>query len=114
MILQGGPVEIAEAERNQAPARHREILSRDGGADRQERLDERRLHAREARYRCKERQAEAQILQHVAMLHKNEALGPIAGIRELVMRVARIHPGFAVLRIMVGKGEMRPAIAKRL
>ena len=40
--------EIAEAQRRQSPTRHREILSRDGGADRQECLDERRLHAREA------------------------------------------------------------------
>src|SRR5438270_12410513 len=71
-ILQRGPVEIAEAERRQRPARHREILPRDGGADRQERLDERRLHACEACYRCEQRQAETQILQHVAMLDKDE------------------------------------------
>src|SRR5207302_10049978 len=50
----------------------------------------------------------------VAMLDKDEAFGPITGIRELVMRVARIHPGFAVARIVVGKGKMRRSVAKRL
>ena len=69
MILQGGPVEIAEAERRQGPARDREILFRDGGADRQERLDERRLHACEARHRCEEGKAEAQILAQLS--HRN-------------------------------------------
>ena len=44
---------------------------------------------------------------------QNEPFGPVTGIRELVVRVTRIHPGLAVPRIVVGKRKMRTSVAER-
>ncbi len=91
----------------------RKILACDRGSDRQKCFGERRLHAREISYRCEKRQAKTHIFQHVTVLRQNEPFGPVTGVRELVVRVTRIHPGLAVPRIVVGKRKMRTSVAER-
>ena len=57
---------------------------------------QRRLHTRQVAHRHEERQPDANILQHVAVLGQHDALAPVAGVGELVVRAAAVHPLLAL------------------
>ena len=92
----------------------REVLAADGRADGEEGARQRRRHARQLADRSQERQADAHILAHVAVLGQHDPLAPVAGLGELVVRAAAVHPLLAVLRVVVGERKVRGAIAQRL
>src|SRR5436309_1906790 len=59
-----------------------------------------------------ERQAKAQILPHIAMLRQHDALAPIAGVGQAVMRATAIHPFLALLCIVMRQWKMRRSVAE--
>ena len=67
-----------------------------------------------ARDGMQERQSHPRIFQHVAMAGQIEMLVPIPGARELVMRIARIHPGLAVRIVVIGERKVRRPVTERL
>ena len=67
-------------EARQRAARSAEILAADGRADGEECARQRRRHARQLADRGEERQPDAHILQHVAVLGQHDALAPVARV----------------------------------
>ena len=63
--------------------------------------------------RNEERQADSRILQHVAVPGEHDALPPVAGIGQPVVRAAAVHPLLAFLGIVIGERKMRGAVAER-
>src|SRR6185312_3609214 len=107
-------VEAAETEAfERAPVFH-EILAADRATDGEKRFRQRRRNAGKFSHRNHERQAEAQILAHVAMFSQHDSLAPVAGIGQAIVRAAAIHPLLALARIMMRQRKMRAAIAKTL
>ncbi len=91
-----------------------EILAADRAADGQKGSCQRRRDPGQFRHRNQQRQAEAQILPHVAMFRQHDPLAPVAGIGQAVVRAAAIHPLLAFAGVMMRQRKVRPAIAKTL
>ncbi len=91
-----------------------EVLAADRAADGEKSPRQRRCNAGQVRHRDQQRQAETQILAHVAMLGENDPLAPVAGIGQAVMRAAAIHPLLAFAGVMMRQRKMRTAIAEGL
>ena len=89
-----------------------EILAADRAADREKGLCQRRRDAGEFRDRDQQRQAEPQILAHVAVLGQHDPLAPVAGIGQAIVRAAAIHPDLAFAGVMMRQRKMRRAIAE--
>ncbi len=56
----------------------------------------------------------ANIFQHVAVRREHDVLAPIAGVGELVVGAAAVHPFLAVARVMVRQRKMRRTEPERL
>src|SRR3981189_47399 len=91
-LLKPRPAEMAEPQAAQGPPRGHEILAADRAADGRKGACERRRHARTLADREQKRQADAGIFQHVTMGRQHDALAPVAGISEAVVRAAAVHP----------------------
>ena len=104
-LLQRRAVEAAEAQRGKRASGLHEILAADRAADGEKGPRQRRRHAGELGDRDQEGQADARILQHVAVLRQHDVLAPVAGIGQPVVRAAAVHPLLALLGVVVGERE---------